>query len=150
MRTVRDEEGTRYLLRKRSAESSLVYDPETGEERYLPNDRLRETEESGSALETAAAAVDPAVRTLVRAAHDDESLGLLVALADRGPIGVRQLLDGYGLCESDLHGRLAELVAAGLIEEATVAGERGYRATAECREALAVVRSEPDSENDGR
>lgn len=144
MKPVRDEEGTRYLLRKRSAESSLVYDPETGEERYLPNDRLEE--ESGSPLETAAASVDPAVRTLLSAVHDDESLGLLVALADRGPIAVRQLMDGYELCESDLHGRLAELVAAGLVEEATVAGERGYRATEDCRTALKIVRPETDNE----
>lgn len=140
MKTVRDKEGTRYLLRKRSAESSLVYDPETGEERYLPNDRL-EDEGSGSPLETAATGVDPAVRTLLGAVHDDETLGLLIALADRGPLAVRQLLSGYGLCESDLHGRLAELVAAGLVEETTVAGERGYRATEDCLLALAVVRS---------
>lgn len=142
MRTVRDDEGTRYLLRKRSAESSLVYDPETGEERYLPNDRLHDLDSAGSPLETAAAGVDPAVRTLLSAVHDNESLGLLVALTDRGAIAVRDLLSAYGLCESDLHGRLSELVAAGLIEETTVAGERGYRATGECREALAVVRSE--------
>lgn len=143
MRTVRDDEGRSYLLRKRSAESSLVYDPETGEERYLPNDRLHDDGES-SPLEAAASGVDPAIRTLLGAVHDDEGLGLLVALADRGPIGVRRLLTEYGLCESDLHGRLAELVAAGLIEEATVAGERGYRATETCHDALAVVRPEPD------
>lgn len=146
MKTVRDEEGTRYLLRKRSTESSLVYDPETGEDRYLPNDRLEEEEESESPLETAASGVDPAVRTLLSAVHDDETLGLLIALADRGPIAVRQLLAGYGLCESDLHGRLAELVAAGLVEEATVAGERGYRATEDCRTALKIVRPETDNE----
>ncbi|WP_114576192.1 hypothetical protein [Saliphagus sp. LR7] len=145
MKTVRDAEGTRYLLRKRSTESSLVYDPETGEERYLPNDRLEEEEGSGSPLETAAAGVDPAVRTLLSAVHDDETLGLVIALADRGPIAVRQLLDGYGLCESDLHGRLAELVAAGLVEEATVAGERGYRATGDCRVALEIVRPDAGS-----
>ncbi|MEM4781040.1 MAG: hypothetical protein QXG03_05715 [Halalkalicoccus sp.] len=40
MQTVEDAEGTRYLLLKRSGESSLVRDPDTGEERYLRNDTL--------------------------------------------------------------------------------------------------------------
>ena len=39
MRTV-DYDGDRYLLVKRSDESSLVRDPETGETAYLANDRL--------------------------------------------------------------------------------------------------------------
>ena len=47
MRIVRDEEGDRYLLVKRSAESRLVRDPETGAERYLPTaDLTVETHET--------------------------------------------------------------------------------------------------------
>jgi len=71
---------------------------------------------------------DPARRVL-SAAHDDRSLGLLVELVDRGPVAVRSLASDYDLCESDLHGLLAEFSAAGLIEETTIAGERGYEPT---------------------
>jgi hypothetical protein len=46
----------------------------------------------------------------------------------------------YGLCESDLHGMLSEFQAAGLITEATIAGERGYELTSTAREGLATLR----------
>ena len=69
---------------------------------------------------------------------DERALGLLVELDARGPLSVRALLD-YDLCESDLHGLVAELRAAGLVEEADVAGERGYDLTATAAEALAAV-----------
>jgi hypothetical protein len=52
---------------------------------------------------------------------------------------VRTLLGATDLCESDLVGLITELRAAGLVEEATVGGERGYAATGEAREAVAVV-----------
>ena len=139
MRTVRDDEGDRYLLLKRSAESSRVRDPETGEERHVDNDALSLVE-GESPLETAARGVPEAVRRVVTVAHDDRSLGLLAEIADRGPVAVRTLLDAYDLCESDLHGLLAEFRAAGLIEEARVAGERGYAATEETAAALASLR----------
>lgn len=138
MRTVRDEEGNRYVLLKQSSESSLVRDAETGERHHHPNDEL--TPVSGvSPLETAASRVSPAVRTLLSAVRDDRSLGLLVDLNDRGPLPVRTLLDAYDLCESDLHGLLTEFRVAGLLEEATVAGERGYRTTDTASEALAEI-----------
>jgi hypothetical protein len=139
MRTVRDDAGTRYLLVKRSGSSSLVRDPATGEERYVENDRL--TPAGGaSALETAAAGVPDAVRRVVTAAHDDRSLGLLVELADRGAIPVRDLLGAYDLCESDLHGLLGEFEAAGLVRRTTVAGERGYEPTETTRAAVDALR----------
>jgi len=141
MRTVRDESGDRYLLVKRSAESSLVRDPSTGAERYVDNDALS-TVDDASPLETAAAGVPAAVRRVVAATHGDQSLGLLAEIADRGPVGVRDLLDAYDLCESDLHGLLAEFRAAGLIEEARVGGERGYAATETATEALDALRSD--------
>jgi DNA-binding IclR family transcriptional regulator len=78
----------------------------------------------------------------VTAAHSERALGLLVELADRGPVGIRDLLDAYDLCESDLHGLLAEFRAAGLVEERDVAGERGYDATETTREAVAALRSD--------
>ena len=139
MRTVRDDEGDRYLLVKRSTESSRVRDPETGEERYVDNDALTPVE-GESPLETAARGVPEHVRRVVTVARDDRSLGLLAEIADCGPVGVRTLLDAYDLCESDLHGLLAEFRAAELIEEARVAGERGYAATEETAAALAVLR----------
>ncbi|WP_096390826.1 DUF7346 family protein [Halopenitus persicus] len=141
MKPVRDASGNRYLLVKRSADSSRVRDPETGEERYVPTADLEPiSDESG--LETAAAAVAPAsVRRVLTAVHDDRSLGLLVALVDRGPLSVRELLDGTEYCESDLHGLLSELRAAGLIVEADAAGGRGYAATSVAEEAVDGLRS---------
>jgi hypothetical protein len=140
MRTVRDDEGRRYLLVKRSSESSLVRDPDTGEERYVPNADLTVDAEA-SALSTAAEAVPDPVRRVLTATPNDRALGLLVELVDRGPTGVRTLLDAYDLCESDLHGLLAEFRAAGLIDEARVAGERGYEATEATRDAVARLRA---------
>lgn len=127
MQSVRDADGTRYLLVKRSAESSLVRDPTTGEERYLANDDLESVGESP--LSAAAGGLVPDLRRAVLACRDERALGLLVEFADRGPLSVRTLLDSYDLCESDLHGLLAEFRAAGLITETTVAGERGYEPT---------------------
>jgi len=146
MRTVRDAEGERYLLVKRSAESSLVRDPDTGTERYLPNDDLSVDDEA-SPLSTAAGAVPASVRRVLTATPNDRTLGLLVELVDRGPLGVRTILDAYDLCESDLHGVLAEFRAAGLIAETRVAGERGYAATETARDAVSHLRGTgPDDE----
>lgn len=138
MRTVRDEEGTRYLLVKRSSSASLVRNPETGETRYLENDRLT-AEDDVSDLETIAAAVDEPVRGLLVGVHDEETLGLLIDLSGEGPMAAKTLLDRYDFCESDLHGRLLECQAAGLLEEADVCGERGYRVTEECERGLEVL-----------
>mgnify|MGYP000014702504 CR=1 FL=1 len=148
MQTVRDADGARYLLVKRSAESSRVRDPSTGEERYLPNDELRfDDEEADTApLAVAVSGIPESVRGVVTAAHDEQSLGLLVELADRGPLPVVELLDAYSLCESDLHGLLTEFRAARLIEETTVHGERGYDATDVTRSAVASLRSGADDE----
>jgi hypothetical protein len=138
MQTVRDDEGNRYLLVKRSAESSRVRDPETGEERHLPNEAL--SAEGVSPLVAAASGVPESVRRVLTATHDDRSLGLLVELADRGPCAVVALLDAYDLCESDLHGLLGEFRAAGLVTETTVYGERGYDATDLTRDAVRHLR----------
>src|SRR6056297_2999546 len=105
MKTVRDDDGTYYLLLKRSDEASLVRDPETGNECYVGNDRL-EDDDGVSPLELSARAIPESVRRVVRAAHDDRSLGLLVELAERGPLVVRTLLSETEYCERDLHGIL--------------------------------------------
>lgn len=139
MQTVEDGDGSRYLLLKRSEGSSLVRDPETGEERYVETDSLSSIE-GASALELAASEVDKSVRRLLRAVHDDRTLGLLYLL-DAGARPVRELLSLDSLCESDFHGTVTELRAAGLIEECEVAGERGYRTTETASEALSSLRN---------
>lgn len=146
MKTVRDDDGNRYLVLKQSGGASLVRDPSTGHECYVQNDRLN-TVAGQRPLETAACGVSQPIRTILQSVHDDASLGLLIELADCGPMGVRQLLDRYDLCESDLAGRLAEFTAAGVLEETTVDGERGYHTTAECEQALEVLRSPVDSDD---
>lgn len=138
-RVVRDEEGNRYVLEKRSAESSRVRDPETGERRHLPNADL-EPVEGVSPLRVVAGGLPAATRTLVTAVPDERALGLVVELDARGPTRVRTLLDVTDLCEGDLHGLLAALVAGDLLAETTVAGERGYETTDLASEALDRVR----------
>lgn len=127
MRSVRDDQGRRYLVLKESDGSILVRDTETGEERYLSSAELEPVDTPP--LETAATGIPTSVRRVVRTAHDERTLGLLVETVDRGEMSVRDLLAETTLCESDLHGTLAELVAAGLLVETTVGGERGYEPT---------------------
>ena len=139
MQTVRDDAGDRYLLVKRSAESSRIRDPDTGEEEYRSNDTL--TFEDEAPLSVRAAAVPEPVRRVVAATHGDRSLGLLIELVDRGPLPAVELLSTTDLCESDLHGVVTELRAAGLAAETTVHGERGYDATGTAREGVASLRT---------
>lgn len=137
MRTVEDAAGRRYLLLKRSRDSSLVRDAETGEQSYRPTGELRVVSGT-SPLVTAAEGVPEAARGLVTAVRDDRSLGLLVALEAADGLAARTLLDAEDYCESDLHGLVGELRAAGLVEPASVDGEDGYRLT---DGAAAVVRA---------
>jgi hypothetical protein len=137
VRTV-DHDGDRYLLVKRSDESSLVRDPETGEERYLPNEELSGTGEPP--LVVAARRVPEPTRRLLTAVPSERALGVLLELDERGPMAVRTVLASHDLCESDLHGLFGELRAAGLVAEADVDGRRGYRLTDSGREALDSVR----------
>ncbi|WP_224447418.1 DUF7346 family protein [Haloprofundus salilacus] len=141
MQIVRDDEGRQYLLLKRSSESSRVRDPETGNERYLPNDAF-EVVDGESPLVAAASGVPESVRRVLSATHGDRSLGLLVELADGGPLSIIELLDSYDLCESDLHGQITEFRTAGLVEEAQSYGERGYDATELARDGVAKLRGE--------
>lgn len=138
MRSV-EHDGERYLLVKRSRDASLVRDPETDEEQYLSNDELTVT--GDSPLSVAAAAVPEGVRRVLTAVHSEESLGLLVELDGRGTLSVREILDSYDRCESDLHGLIGELRAAGLVEERDVDGRRGYATTELASEGLDDLRS---------
>lgn len=143
MRTVRDDDGKRYLLLKESAELSLVRDPATGERRHLPNDDW-ELVEGDSPLATAAGGLPETVRRVVTAAHDERALGLLLEIDARGPVGIRTLLSAYDLCESDVHGLLSEFRAAGLVEETKTGGQRGYDTTEDASAALAHLQRGPD------
>ncbi|RQG90106.1 hypothetical protein EA462_08905 [Natrarchaeobius halalkaliphilus] len=142
MKTVQDDTGKRYLLLKQSEHASLVRDPQNGNECYVRNDRL-ETVDDATALETAARTIPDPHRRLLTTVHDEETLGLLIELSERGPIDVRTLLDRYTLCESDLHGRLTVLTSAGLLAETAVAGEPAYQLTESCRTALETFRTGP-------
>lgn len=142
--TVADEEGNRYVLEKRSEGASLVRDPETGDRQYLSNERIEAT--GDPPLATVAREVPDATRRVLSAAHDDRSLGLLIEVVERGPVAVRDLLADYDLCESDLHGLLGEFRAAGLLEETTVAGERGYEATDVAVEGVEHLRRSGDGQ----
>lgn len=145
MRTVEDAEGNRLVVRKASGDSLLVADPESGRERYVDRDAVSAIE-GDSVLATMAAAVPESTRRVLSAVHDDESLGLLLELVDRGPLAAVTLLDEYDQCESDLHGLLAEFRAAGLVTEADVVGERAYDATDLARDGVARLRRD---EHDG-
>ncbi|MFC3957291.1 DUF7346 family protein [Halovivax cerinus] len=139
MRPVRTADGKRYLLVKRSADASLVYDPSTGDETYVGTDRLEPIDDV-TGLETAAEAIPGPVRRLLGSVHDERTLGLLVELTDRGPLGVRTLIEETSYCESDLAGTLGSLTAAGLIVEVEVDSERGYAATEETKTTISTLR----------
>lgn len=143
MRTVEDADGNPLVVRKASDDALLVRDPRTGDERYVERVAVTERDDA-DALETAATAVPPATRRALSAIPDDATLGLLVELVDRDAVAVRDLLADYELCESDLHGRLAEFRAAGLLTETQVAGEPGYAPTALARDAVHDLRTSPD------
>jgi hypothetical protein len=139
MRTVRDEDGNRYLLLKESSESSLVHDPKAGDSRYLPNDELEDAD-GESTLEAAASGVPTSVRKVMTAVHNDRHLGLLMEIDRQKPISARDLIETYDLCESDLNGLLSELQITGLIELTEVGATPYYRTTDETHAALADLR----------
>lgn len=147
----------RYVLLKASGDAWLVRDPATGERRYLPADRLERVDEPP--LAAAAGSVSPTVRGVLTAVRDERTLGLLVTVVDRwfargadgdagedrdpAPTPVRWLLDATALCESDLHGALAELEAAELIartEADALGGGRAYRPTEAAIDAVERLR----------
>jgi hypothetical protein len=136
VRTV-EHDGERYLLLKPSTDTSLVRDPETGETRHLPTDELTATGDPPLAI--AATRVPDVTRRLVAGVHSEAALGLLVELDERGPIAVRDLLANTERCESDIHGLVGELRAAGLVAEADVDGQHGYRLTNPGRAGLRTL-----------
>jgi len=122
-----------------------VQDPATGEERYVDNDELRIVD-GESPLATAASGVPAPVRRTLRAVRDDRSLGLLAVVVDEGPIAAIDLLDAADMCESDLHGTITEFRAAGLIDEAEVAGAARLRGDSVAVEAIELLRGGSEDE----
>lgn len=118
--------GDRHLLLERAGKACLLYHPGTGDRFTVPLWALDAVPEEPT-LVTAGRGVEPGA-DLQAAAPGRRAVGLVAELDRRGPTPVRELLD-YDLCESDLHGLLAELTAAGLLAETSVGGERGYRVT---------------------
>jgi hypothetical protein len=133
MRAVRHDDGRRLVLENASGDTVRVFDPRTGEREHVPAAACTPLDDAPLAV--AAERVEEAARSLVTAVPDDQALGLLVVLADDGPLSVRTLLDRTTYCESDLHGLLVHFVAAGLLTEDDDA-ERAYAVTETTRTAL--------------
>ena len=140
MRTVKDSHGTRYELVKRSGEASLVRNIESGAKSYIPNTELTPIVDEGGLTDLAETTIAPSARHLITGVHSMRALGLLVLINHRGSVGVRELLDRTTYCERDLFRVLHDLDAGGLLEETTVDGERGYRVSNTCTDALELVR----------
>lgn len=129
-------EGDRYLLLKRSTSSSLVYDPVSGDRRYLPNHELDISDKSGhGGSEESLLNRIPELGALGSIA-DDATLEILFEIETNGPLPARDLLGRIDCCESDLHGIISELRAAELVTEIDLPGGRGYQTTARASEAL--------------
>jgi len=94
----------------------------TGETTTLPCESL-----APARVEAALAAVGDDLED--QAVGSNKAAALLLELALGGPASARELLDRFDVCESDLHGAVSELRAAGLLEQTSVYGERGYRVT---------------------
>lgn len=142
MRTVETPDGERHLLLSTSDGTARIRDPTSGAEHTVDAADLEAVEESPAAV--AAEGVHESVRQVLTAVHDERALGVLVTLVDDGPTAVVDLLSALGLCESDFNGLFAELRAAGLVAECTVAGEHGYEATETAEEAVEMLRSGDD------
>ena len=87
------------------------------------------------------AAFDDAAVQVVTAVPDERGLELLAALDTHGPVPVEALLTEYEFCERELHARIAELQAAGLVTREDIEARRGYSTTGRASEALARLRA---------
>lgn len=132
MRAVQGPDGGPVLIVEHAPDGSRIVDPREGACRTVATGALDPVE--GDPLGAVGRAVRETAGPLPVAG--DAAAGVLADL-ERGPRSVRGMVDAYGLCESDLHGLLAELTAAGLLAETTVGGRRGYELTEEARLALA-------------
>ncbi|MFP4626589.1 MAG: DUF7346 family protein [Natronomonas sp.] len=133
-------EGDRYLLLKRSTSSSLVYDPVSGDRRYLPNHELNISDVSGHGGSGESFLNRISELGPLGSITNDATLEILFEIETNGPLPARVLLDRFDRCESDLHGIISELRAAELVTEIDLPGGRGYQTTTRASEALDRLR----------
>lgn len=139
MELVRDDAGRPLVPVERDGETWEAFDVATGRRRTLAAIALEPVTDEPP-LRVAARALPPAASPPLDSIHDELAMGVLVFLDASGPHAVETLLGIDGLCESDLHGAVGELTAAGLVEETGVDGHRGYRTTERARDALRTLR----------
>jgi hypothetical protein len=139
MDIVRDDSGRPLVPTERDGDDWWTVDVATGELRTVPAATVDAVTDEPP-LSVAARALPRPTEPPLDSILDVRALGLLVLLDATGPRAVRSLLGIDGLCESDLHGAVGELAAAGLATETDVAGRRGYRVTDAARTALAALR----------
>lgn len=120
MELVEDASGDRYALVKRSTDACLVRDLTTGGTTYVPAGSVRTV----TATDELAAAVPDAVAAELPTTTAVELVGLL---GTAGPQTVRAILDATTLCERDLFALTRMLIAADVLEPATLGDRRGYR-----------------------
>ncbi len=135
MRAVVDGAGDRFLLLTAADDVTLLRDVGTGDRHRRPTADL--TPLAASPLATVTEPVPEPPPSPLDRAPSTRGLCLLLELHAAGPRSVRGLLAETALCESDLHGLVADLRAGGLVRETTVAGERGYALTDDAAAALA-------------
>lgn len=136
MRIVRDDDGRFSVLVDATGSTCRARSLHDGTERTVPSDELTVVEPA-DALDVLGIDADER-DSLRKMARTDRAIGLLVELNTAGPLSVRTILDRFDICESDLHGLVTELRAAGFLEPATVYGERGYRTTDRATDLLAT------------
>ena len=139
MRAVVDAAGRRSLLLREHGEQAVLRDVETGERRTASLEDLASLD--GGPLGTLVTDVPPSLPSPLDRAPTDRALALLVELHVAGPRPVRDLLADTTLCESDLHGLVGDLRAAGLVQDEPVAGERGYDLTPSATAAMVDLES---------
>lgn len=135
---VRHRDGTLYYLVKRSTEASLVREVDTEHYQYVPNGLLEEFDAETEADEVQGRRTpDPEQLDELYRRFDihDPRVPELLEYFGPEPVRVRTLLAKTTFCESDLHGLLGELTAAGVLEERRIAGERCYSLTTEAKNA---------------
>lgn len=139
MRLVRDQSGRAHVVSARDGDHLDIVDPATGRERTVPaTDVDPVVDEPELPVLAAALPTDPG--SPLDGIGDPRAVGLLGVLEAAGPLPATMLLAFESLCESDLHGIVGELSAAGYVEQTTVDGRSGYRTTAAAERTLAGLR----------
>jgi len=139
MRVVRDGAGRINVVRERSDEQRVLVDPATGTERTVSAADVVPVVDEPE-LELVASALPDPTDSPLASIGDARARGILGVLEAAGPLPATMLLAFESLCESDLHGTVGELRAAGLVAETTVDGHSGYRMTETAARTLADLR----------